>query len=551
MQLSDKYNELKKAFSKLSGLALKDPALTNSINETRDLLDKFEEELLQELADKQKKNEDYKTLEFRYKALIEHSNDVIFCVDKNGYYQFVNNVFASTLGHTPEYFEGKSFWDIYPKEHADHRQAASLRIFETGMPGSIEVTVPLPDRTLYYLATTNPVKDDEGNIIMNLTHAVDITERRLMEEALKNSEKQLTQLNAAKDKFFSIIAHDLKGPIGTIANLLNQQNINSIKPEFIQLIQSAAQNTFELMEDLLTWAGAQQNQIDIAPRNFEVNQILRKVAITLQLSARQKGIQFIIPDESEEIFAYGDMPTINTVIRNLVSNAIKFTNEGGKITLSVSVMQDKIQIRISDTGIGIAPDKLSHLFQLGHDVSSPGTKAEKGTGMGLLLCKEFVELNNGEIGVESELNKGSVFWFSLPSGSKTEIENIMQKIKEKSLETLIVEDNSLNLQNTITEISKAGIRYDFALTGAEAIVMGCSKQYDFILMDIHLPGKDGIEANRVIREKYPNAVIIAISSYSKTEIQQKNKMVHFNDFLSKPLNISDLLLILKKIFVDK
>lgn len=550
MQLSDKFNKLKNAFTELSGHVSKNPGLSNTLNETKDLLDKFEQELLQELHDKQKRTENYKTIEFRYKALIEHSNDVIFCVDKNGYYQFVNNIFASTLGHAPDFFEGKSFWDIYPKEHADHRQAASLKIFETGEAGSVEVTVPLPDRTLYYLATTNPVKDDEGNIIMNLTHAVDITERKHMEEALKNSETQLTELNATKDKFFSIIAHDLKGPIGTIANLLKLQSINNLKPEFLEVLQSAAQNTFELVEDLLTWAGAQKGQIDIAPKNFDINQILRKVAFTLQHSAQQKGIQFIIPDECEENFVFGDMPTINTVIRNLVSNAIKFTREGGNIKLSVSKEQDKVLIKVADTGIGIAPDKLSHLFQLGHDISSPGTKSEKGTGMGLLLCKEFVELNNGEIGLESEINKGSTFWFSLPLGSGAEAGNILQLIKEKQFETLIVEDNFLNLQNTITEISKAGIKYDIAKNGEEAIVKGCSRNYDFILMDIHLPTINGIEANRTIRKKYPDSVIIALSSYSKTEILQKDRKVHFNDFLSKPLNIYDLMYILKKELID-
>lgn len=550
MSLPDNFNSLKITFSKLCDEVSQFPGLSNSINETRDLLDKFEKEIGKELADNQKKTEEFKIIEFRYKALIEHSNDVIFCVDKNGYYQFVNNVFASTLGHTPEYFEGKSFWDIYPKEHADHRQSASLKIFETGEAGSVEVTVPLPDRTLYYLATTNPVKDDEGNVIMNLTHAVDITERKKMEEALKNSEKQLTELNTTKDKFFSIIAHDLKGPIGTIANLLKLHNINSIKPEFFEILQSAAQNTFELVEDLLTWAGAQKGQIDIVPKNFDIKQNLEKVAFTLQHSAQQKGIQFIIPEKPREAFVFGDMPTINTVIRNLVSNAVKFTNEGGIITLSVLKTEDKVKISVSDTGIGIAPEKISQLFQLGHEISSPGTNSEKGTGMGLLLCKEFVELNKGEIGVKSKLNQGSEFYFTLPAGSKIEISDVLHLIKEKQLEALIVEDNYLNLQNTITEISKADLKYDVAKTGEEAIIKGCSKIYDLILMDIHLPGKDGIEANRIIREKYPESIIIALSSYSKTEILQKDRKVHFDDFLSKPLSIYDLMYALKKVFID-
>jgi len=143
--------------------------------------------------------ETYKDSELKYRSLIEHSSDVVFCVDKNGEYKFVNQVFASTFGKTPDYFLGKTFWDIYPKEHADHRQATSIKVFETGESQSVEVVVPLPGRTLYYIAKANPVRDAAGEVLLNLTHAIDITERKLMEEALRESEKKYRELSIIDD----------------------------------------------------------------------------------------------------------------------------------------------------------------------------------------------------------------------------------------------------------------------------------------------------------------------------------------------------------------
>jgi PAS domain S-box-containing protein len=146
-----------------------------------------------DVTERKRAEETLKESEFKYRSLIESSSDAIFCVDQQGTYKFTNQVFASTFNKTPEYFIGKTFWDIYPKEHADYRQSVNVKVFETGLTQTAEVEVPLPDKSLFFIAKANPIKDESGNVILNLTHATDITERKKVEAALKKSQIQLAE----------------------------------------------------------------------------------------------------------------------------------------------------------------------------------------------------------------------------------------------------------------------------------------------------------------------------------------------------------------------
>jgi PAS domain S-box-containing protein len=165
--------------------------------------------VISDITERKLAEQAYKDSEFKYRSFIEHSSDVVFCVDRNGEYKFVNQVFASTFGKTPDYFLGKTFWDIYPKDQADYRQAASSRVFETGESQSVEVVVPLPDRTLYFLAKANPVRDETGNVVLNLTHATDITDRKQAEAEKAELEVQNRQLQKAESlgRMAGAIAH--------------------------------------------------------------------------------------------------------------------------------------------------------------------------------------------------------------------------------------------------------------------------------------------------------------------------------------------------------
>ncbi|WP_372795179.1 PAS domain S-box protein, partial [Lutibacter sp.] len=254
---------------------------------------------------------------------------------------------------------------------------------------------------------------DENNkpIKMIGTHT-EITDRIEMEN-------QLIKLNADKDRFISILAHDLKSPFNSILGFLDilKENIRTYEIEktekFLNIIYTSAKNTFNLLEDILIWARTNSGKLPFEQQKLKLSDCYEDVIKNLELTAKNKNCSINYFSE-EEILVFADSNMLDTILRNLISNAIKFTNENGEISVYAEQDNSTAKITVSDNGVGISPDILSKLFDITEKISTEGTVGEKGTGLGLLLCKEFIEKHGGKIWVESELGKGSAFKFTLP-----------------------------------------------------------------------------------------------------------------------------------------
>jgi signal transduction histidine kinase len=238
---------------------------------------------------------------------------------------------------------------------------------------------------------------------------------------LKNQKEELVSLNTTKDKLFSIISHDLRGPIGNMSNLvylyremIKQGNLNALD-ELTEKMEDTTKRLVNLLDNLLNWAVQQIGQVPFDPQVLKIEPLLREVVQVLQdmASAKDLTIDF---ECQEETTILGDGNAISTVFRNLISNAIKFTNKGGTIKVIVEKSNDMgyVAVKIADNGIGIEPQKLNDLLNLGALSSTSGTSGETGTGLGLQLVKEFVDMNNGRLEIESTVGKGSVFTVHLP-----------------------------------------------------------------------------------------------------------------------------------------
>jgi len=243
------------------------------------------------------------------------------------------------------------------------------------------------------------------------------------------AKEELEKLNQEKNKFFSIIAHDLRSPFTSLLGFtaLLEQRADKLSPdkvkEYAETINDSATRVFKLLENLLEWSRLQMDRIEFEPRDVQLADIAGKTIEVMSPVAADKNITLTEGIQAPQAFA--DPYMIDAVIRNLVNNAIKFTPDGGAVTIAYDITPEGMaRVSVKDTGVGMDADKLSKLFHLAENVTTAGTEGEKGTGLGLLLCEDLVERNGGKLHIESELGKGSTFSFTLPlkAPDETEIE---------------------------------------------------------------------------------------------------------------------------------
>lgn len=285
------------------------------------------------------------------------------------------------------------------------------------------------------LETSTTIRDSSGKIIAYQGILRDVTEDKKREELmnkyvsdlaevnmqLRNSEMELKKLNAEKDKFFSIIAHDLKSPFNSLLNLseflvedISELSMEEVK-SFSREINKAAQNVFNHIVNLLQWSQIKTGGLEQVIENVALASFVNNTIALIEGNAAKKDIS-VINDIDTRLFFKGDRNMINSVFLNLITNSIKFTPRGGQIRISADQNEDMITVMVMDNGIGINKNNLDKLFRIDEHFSTSGTSNEIGTGLGLILCKELIEKNDGEIWVKSEEGVGTTFFFTLPKG---------------------------------------------------------------------------------------------------------------------------------------
>jgi signal transduction histidine kinase len=276
-----------------------------------------------------------------------------------------------------------------------------------------------------------------NNLQSVLAERISLQGINLIEERnrTKKNAEELKILNATKDKFFSIIAHDLKNPFNSLLGFseLLKNDFDSLEKEdmrkFIDIIHDSSNHGFNLLENLLQWSRTQTGTIEFYPRLINIHRLIVDCINIYQNNANKKHIQ-IFNDIPEDFFLFGDKEMLSTVFRNLISNAIKFTLKNGKVKIKVQKNSRNAVISVIDTGVGVPEEKIRDLFKIDVQVSTMGTSNEKGTGLGLILCKEFVEKHGGKIKVESERKNGSEFKVILPVKHQTVDHNVATRRTE-------------------------------------------------------------------------------------------------------------------------
>ncbi|MCU4166331.1 PAS domain-containing sensor histidine kinase [Carboxylicivirga caseinilyticus] len=351
--------------------------------------------------------------EERYFKVVEDSPALISRYDENGILRYVNYQYCSFFEEQHSDLVGTSFLNQIPEEERNEVWGSIQNLTPENPYSEVELRVVLKDGSIRWLHRLDrALIDSNGKIFEFQSVAMDIT-------AVKQTEDNLKKLNNTKDKLFSIIAHDVKNPFNAIlgfATLLrkniDQYSKDQIK-EYVERILSSSENLYKLLDDLLIWAKSQLGHMTVSKQKMQLSSLVLEAFDSFVIQANEKGVE-LINEVDSDIYIEADMEMMRFVIRNLVHNGIKFTDSEGKVICSCFSNGSYEILSIKDTGIGIKPQKLANLFDIGEFMATAGTAQEKGTGIGLNLSRELVEKNGGKIKVESEIGVGTEFKVYLP-----------------------------------------------------------------------------------------------------------------------------------------
>ncbi len=376
-----------------------------------------------DISERKLAEEKLKNSEAQYRRLFESAMDGILILDADsGKIVDVNPFLYKMLEYDYIDLIGKELWEIGIFKNIEESKDSFIELQRKGYIRFENMPLETRSRKVINVEfVSNVYFVDRRKVIQ--CNIRDITERKKTEDKLKENEVRLSELNATKDKFFSIIAHDLKSPFTSImgfSELLKEQiqekNYDSVE-QYAGYIYKSSQHALDLLLNLMEWSQLQTGKIKFAPQNFEIAGLINEVYQLVTDLAQQKSItiQFKYP---ENLIVFADKAMFSMILRNLISNAIKFTKPGGQVEISIESKTSLLEVSVSDNGIGIRKEDIEKLFRIDESHTTLGTENEQGTGLGLLLCNEFIDLHKGSIRVESQLGKGSTFSFIIPFGNK-------------------------------------------------------------------------------------------------------------------------------------
>lgn len=351
--------------------------------------------------------------EERFRTLVENAPDLIMRFDRDHKHLFVNSSSKKVLNIKPEKFIGKTHSEMgFPAEMCSFWEKEMNIAFQSKKKHTVEFILALNNETHYFEWQLIPELNLKGECETLMAIARDISVR-------KKSEIALNEMLKTKDKFFSIIAHDLKNPFNALLPITKNLHLNCNEmsqeqiAESAAIIYSSASQEFKLLNNLLEWGRSQLGKIILKPKQIDLEKIMSS-NILLQKARTDKKKIAVSVEVIKASMAFADEYMIDTVIRNLYSNALKFCRTNGQVNIKIETTAKKVIFSIQDNGIGISAENQKKLFRIDTNYTRVGTDEEVGTGLGLILCKDFVDQNNGKISVESAIEKGSIFSVELP-----------------------------------------------------------------------------------------------------------------------------------------
>jgi PAS domain S-box-containing protein len=495
-------------------------------------------------------------------ALDQHAS--VSVADTDGIITYANDKFSTISQYSVKELIGQDHRILNSGTHSDNFFADMWQTISSGDVWHGIIKNKAKDGSFYWVSSTIvPILNEQNQPKSYISIRTDITSTKELEQQLQHAVEEAsiqseiaTRANKAKSDFLASMSHELRTPLNSILGFAQLMQEDPTAPltenqkESTSVIISSGRHLLELIGDILDLTQIESGNVELKPTQIEVHNLLHELGDIIHSQCVKANIKLHLPQLEQRIYVIADLLRLKQILLNLLSNAIKYNREGGRVTVSLRIDDaQRCQIRIEDTGIGIPAKAQSQIFgafnRLGQECSTI-----EGTGIGLVITKNLVELMNGEIGFESEQNMGSTFWVSLPltqampqyTSDSTAITSSMDNTSSVST-ILYVEDNLVNQKLMAAFIKRQpDLSLTLASSGKEALDLISHQHFDIILMDINLPDVNGIALTDKIRhvEGYAQTPVIALSAAAMTHERERGKGM-FNDYITKPVDFDVLM----------
>ncbi|WP_339930062.1 PAS domain S-box protein [uncultured Brevundimonas sp.] len=490
--------------------------------------------------------------ERRFRLLADNASDVIAVYDRKGVFSYVSPSITEILGYTPEELIGKTPYFIVPEDR-ESVAAEFEAALDSDVPITIEYCALAKDGSRRWLeARPRFQRDDTGKIIQITDSVRDVTERREREAALAEARAEAEAATRAKTEFLANMSHEIRTPLNGVlgfADVLADTPLSKDQTRYVDRIRTAGRGLTVLIDDILDFSRIEAGKMPVERRPFDLRALALDV-VDLTRSGVGDRLTFDVNFSGDVTpWIIGDEQRTRQILLNLLGNAAKFT-QTGSVRLEVCLADEMVELRVIDTGIGIAPEALAHLFQAFTQADASVGRRFGGTGLGLSISHSLARLMGGEVRLDSVPGAGTTAVLSLPYAVATAPETAPvaagtpEAVTGRSLKVLVVDDVEANLELIDILLSRAGHRIKGVTSGDAALaLLEADTSFDVVLMDVQMPGMDGLEATRLIR-RLGNGVetipIVALTANVMAEQVAECRAAGMDEHLTKPIRTEEL-----------
>lgn len=491
-------------------------------------------------------------------SVLDNATSLIYIKDLDGKYILTNKQFRKVLNVSNDIVIGKTDFEFAHSTQAQRFKESDEQVIRTCKAVELEEIIELPDGKHTLLITKFPLIDAQNKMYGVSGIATDITERVRYQQQLIEARKIAEDAKILQEQFLANMSHEIRTPMNGIqgmTSLLLETDLNAEQKDFAKTIKRSSDNLLVILNDILDFSKIQAGKLSIEKIDFNLNEVLINIKGLFKYRISENNLSFKIKIANDvPSIINGDPFRLNQILMNLVGNAIKFTHSGG-IDINIAIQNQTtteiiLSFFVSDTGIGIPPDKIHDIFESFTQATTGTARKYGGTGLGLAITKQLLEMQNGNISIESKINAGTTFKVYIPysySSSTTPAVFIGKGLKtHRSLlqgkNFLIAEDNEINQKVIRHVLQKAGGTVDIANNGLEAIsLLKNNNDYNLIIMDLQMPEMDGYAATKYIRNVMNHSIpIIAMTASALKGEKLKCIEIGMNDYLTKPFDFAFL-----------